>query len=76
MLLTDPTGNEVLAYELEEGALFGNVWAVVGTDVCSSMMLEMRTRVSILWLPYREMEKALSEAANDLLAARRATFGG
>ena len=25
---------------------------------------------------YREMEKALSEAANDLLAARRATFGG
>ena len=61
VLLADPFGNEVLAYELKEGALFGNVWAVVGTDVCSSMMLEMRTRVSILWLPYREMEKVYVE---------------
>ena len=61
VLLTDPYGNEVLAYELKEGSLFGNVWAVVGTDVCSSVMLEMRTPASVLWLPYREMEKVCGE---------------
>ncbi|MBR1553257.1 MAG: hypothetical protein IJ631_04510, partial [Schwartzia sp.] len=44
VLLTDPSGNEVLGYELKDGALFGNIWAVVGTDVCNSMMVEMRTK--------------------------------
>lgn len=61
VLLTDSFGSEVLAYELEEGELFGNVWAVVGTDVCSSMMLEMRVRAAVLWLPYRELEKTYGE---------------
>ena len=61
VFLTDPFGHEVLGYELKDGALFGNVWAVVGTDVCSSMMLEMRNATTILWLPYRELEKAYEE---------------
>ncbi|MBQ8698726.1 MAG: Crp/Fnr family transcriptional regulator, partial [Schwartzia sp.] len=61
VLLTDPYGNEVLAYELKDGALFGNVWAVVGTEVCSSMMLETRTSAAVLWLPYREVEKVYRE---------------
>ena len=63
VLLNDPFGNEVLGYDLKKGSLFGNVWAVVGTDVCSSIMLEMRTMVSVLWLPYRELEKTYAETS-------------
>ena len=61
VFLTDPSGNEALCYELRDGALFGNVWAVVGTDVCSSMMLQMRTQATVLWMPYQEMEKVYSQ---------------
>lgn len=74
VLLNDPFGNEVLGYELKAGSLFGNVWAVVGTDVCSSMMLEMRTKASILWLPYREMEKAYAETGGVQGAVARNLF--
>ena len=55
VLLTDPFGNEVLGYELEDGALFGNMRAVVGADGCNNIMLEMRAKTAILWLPYREL---------------------
>ena len=61
VLLTDPFGNEVLGYELEDGALFGNMRAVVGADGCNNIMLEMRAKTAILWLPYRELEKAYGE---------------
>ncbi len=74
VLLTDPSGNEVLCYELEVGALFGNVWAVVGTEVCSGMMLEMRVRASVLWLPYREMEKVYGETGGVQGAVARNLF--
>ena len=61
VLLTDSSGCEVLGYELKDGALFGNVWAVVGTDVCSNMMLEMRRKTTVLWLPYRDLERAFGK---------------
>ena len=61
VLLTDSSGCEVLGYELKDGALFGNVWAVVGTDVCSNMMLEMRKKTSVLWMPYRNLERAFGK---------------
>ncbi len=52
-ILTDRTPREILAYELRAGAIFGNVLAVMGTEVCSDMAVAIRPKTSILWLPYR-----------------------
>ncbi len=70
VLLTDPFGDEVLGYELRDGELFGNVWSVLGKDVCSSMSLEMRTNAEVLWLPYPSLLRAIGEpgAANGVVA--------
>ena len=61
VLLTDPLGDEVLGYELKEGELFGNVWSVLGKDVCSNMSLEMRTQASVLWFPYLSLLRAIGQ---------------
>lgn len=59
VLLTDPFGDEVLGYELRDGELFGNVWSVLGKDICNSMSLEMRTQAAVLWLPYPSLLRAI-----------------
>ncbi|MBP5200109.1 MAG: Crp/Fnr family transcriptional regulator [Schwartzia sp.] len=61
VLLTDPFGDEVLGYELRSGELFGNVWSVLGKDVCSNMSLEMRTQATVLWLPYPWLLRAIGQ---------------
>ena len=61
VLLTDPFGDEVLGYELRDGELFGNVWSVLGKDVCNNMSLEMRTKAEVLWLPYPSLLRAIGE---------------
>jgi len=70
VLLTDPFGDEVLGYELHGGELFGNVWSVLGKDVCSNMSLEMRTQAAVLWLPYPSLLKAIGQpgAAHGVVA--------
>ena len=54
VILTDRADREVIAYEVKKGALFGNVWAVIGTDVCSGMSVDVRPKSSLLWRTRRE----------------------
>ena len=61
IILTDFAEREVLAYELQTDALFGNVWAVAGTETYCGMSVDIRPKTALLWLPYRSFLAAGTE---------------
>ena len=52
IVLKDVADCEVLAYELRQDALFGNVWAVMGTDTYCGLTVCIQPKTTVLWLPY------------------------
>lgn len=70
IVLTDFAESEVLAYELQADALFGNVWAVAGTETYCGMSVDVRPKTVLLWLPYRSFLAAGTEKKQSARAER------
>ncbi|MCR5833379.1 MAG: Crp/Fnr family transcriptional regulator [Selenomonadaceae bacterium] len=54
VLSLDRLGNETVGHDLESGAMFGTVSAILGEDIVATSV-QLTTDAVIMWLPYRAL---------------------